>query len=198
MTDLRQLEADLAQLREDVDYLTLLLEPRLTDPGIAAAGDPGLFPATPALGAPAPSPSAVSAHVWHALTATEAARAWTSLTGWVDWLLDRYHLEETVPECWYRHDPMIDELDALRAAWTAAYLDPNARPDEPGHWLDRLDRTLIRLRGWDRYGCTAGTHHDEVHPAPSEQARHDRERHLFADLDARARARREAATPTDA
>jgi hypothetical protein len=191
VTDLHQLETDLAQLREDVDYLTTLIEPGLTEPAVASASATSPLDATPV------ALSRVGAHVWHTLTATEAARAWQSLTGWVDWLLDRFHLNDTLPDCWYRHGAMVDELDALRAAWTAAYLDPRARPDEPAHWLELFDRALTRLRAWDRYGCTAGTHHDDTHPSPNDTTRRQREEHLFADLDARARARRASASTTD-
>jgi hypothetical protein len=194
VTDVRQLEADLAQLREDLDYLTALLEPGLADP--CATSTPSPFPASATPGASPPSRS--GAHVWHTLTATEAARAWQALTGWVDWLIDRYHLDDTLPDCWYRHAAMVDELDALRAAWTAAYLDPHARPQDAGYWLELFDRTLTRVRAWDRYGCTAGTHHDDTHPSPDESSRQQREEHLFADLDMRARARREAASTINA
>lgn len=197
MTDLHQLETDLAQLREDVDYLIALLEPGLNDPDTGGGLTPSLFPVTASTGAQ-PTPPRSGAHVWHTLTATEAARAWQTLTSWVDWLNDRYHLDDTLPDCWYRHDAMLDELDALRAAWTAAYLDPQARPHDPAAWLELLDRTLARIRAWDRYGCTAGTHHDDTHPNPDDTARHQREEHLFADLDARARARRESASNTNA
>jgi hypothetical protein len=178
VTDLHQLTADLAELREDVGYLLILLEPHLADPGKPA----GAIPAVAA----APRPGA--AHVWAALTPGEAARAWDTLTGWVDWLIDRYRLDDTVPDCWYRHDAMVDEFDALRAAWTAAYLDPAAPRAEAAHWLDRLYRTVERIRDWDRYGCAAGTHHDDT-AAPNALARcrKERDEFVFADTNARRR-----------
>jgi hypothetical protein len=179
MTDLRQLADDLDQLREDVDYLTTLLEPDLDD----ATGTP---PTRTVAGPGAPKAGSSKAYVWHTLTTGEAGGAWDTLTGWVDWLIDRYVLEDTIPACWYRHGAMTDELDALRAAWTAAYLDPNPRPIDAAFWHDLLDRTLTRLRTWDRYGCSAGTHHDDTSTsnAASRQARDD---HLHADIAARAR-----------
>jgi hypothetical protein len=184
MTDLPKVKADLAQLREDVDYLLLLLEPSLTGPGGASEPAPA---ATTASAAPRPA----SAHVWRTLTPTEAARAWESLTGWVDWLINRYQLDDTLPSCWYRHEPMVDELDALRAAWTAAYLDAAARPTEPAYWLDMLHRSLERLRDWDRYGCAAGTHHDDSsQPSQLRDGQQEREEFIFADINARALARR--------
>jgi hypothetical protein len=181
MTDLRKITADLNQLREDVDYLTALAEPDLTA-GTPSGTTTGSWPA-------APSAPGVAAHIWHNLTPTEAARAWQTLTGWVDWLTLRYALDDTIPSCWYRHGPIVDELDALRAAWTSAYPDPNAHPTAAIAWLEILNRTLARVREWDRYGCTSGTHHDDP-PATSDNHETDgREQWLFADINARAAAR---------
>jgi hypothetical protein len=179
MTELRQVAADLAQLREDLDYLLLLLEPSL-----AGAAASTVNPAA------STAPTSGVAHVWRTLTPTEAAHAWDSLTGWVDWLVDRYSLDDTLPGCWYRHGPMVDELDALRASWVAAYLEPAARPTDSAYWLDLLHRTLDRIVDWDRYGCAAGTHHDDS--SPSSDPRHDRQVRddfVFADVNARAAAR---------
>lgn len=180
MTDLRQLAHDLDQLREEVDYLIALLEPDLADIAGARPGSSVASGGTPPL-------RSNRAHVWNTLTPREAARAWDTLTEWVDWLLDRYALDDTIPACWYQHGPMTDELDALRAAWNAAYLDPGARPLDAAYWHDLLDRTLSRLRDWDRYGCSSGTHHDDA-PTPSDPAgRQTRTDHLYADIDSRAR-----------
>jgi hypothetical protein len=192
MTDLRQLVADVAELREDVDYLLVLLEHNLAGPTLPEGAAPPTSAAT--TGRPRPG----AAHIWHNLTAGEAARAWETLIGWVDWLLDHYQLDDTIPECWYRHAPMVDELDALRAGWTAAYLDPAAQPTEPGHWLDRLQRTLERFRAWDRYGCAAGTHHEET-GARAISVDHDRQReeYIFADINRRHRRITMQSEPTE-
>jgi hypothetical protein len=185
MTDLRQVAADLAQLREDVDYLLLLLEPSLAGP----AGPAGAA-ASPAYPAASTAPKSGVAHVWRTLTPTEAAHAWDTLTGWVDWLVNRYSLDDTLPACWYRHGPMVDELDALRASWVAAYLDPAARPTDSAYWLDLLHRTLDRIGDWDRYGCAAGTHHDDSSSSDPGHYRQIRDDFVFADVNARAAARR--------
>jgi hypothetical protein len=188
MTDLRQLTNNLDQLREEVDYLIALVEPDL-DPATGAL----LGSTVPAPGAP--SGRAGRANAWYTLTPGETGHAWGALTEWVDWLLDRYCLDDTIPACWYRHGAMTDELDALRAAWVAAYLDPHARSIDAAFWHDLLDRALARLRNWDRYGCSSGTHHDDT-PTPADpaaiQARTD---HLHRDIDARARRLR--SVPTD-
>lgn len=190
MTDPEQLANDLEQLQEDVDYLTALLEPALavTETGDGAAIPP--FPTTTPSGAPTPA-RPTTAHIWNLLTAPEAAAAWTLLTSWVDWLNDRYQLDETLPACWYRHGALIEELDALHAAWHGAYHDPNARPTDPAYWHELLARALSRIHDWDRFGCAAGTHHDEAAAtASSDGYREDRDRHVQTDIQARAASHR--------
>lgn len=197
MTDLRHLADQLAHLREDVDYLTVLVEPNLTGAPSPAPPSPARSPGPLAAG-PAGDPRLHGAHLWHTLTAEQAAVAWTTLTEWVDWLIDRYSLDEAVPECWYRHGAIVDELDALRAAWAAAYLDARARPTDAAYWLDLFERTLSRLPTWDRYGCAAGTHRDDVTTTAADPASCvEREIFLRDDIDGRARAYRLQAVPTD-
>jgi hypothetical protein len=182
MTDLQDLPEPDA-LRDDVDYLLAMLEPELTEgrgariaastPTSTTAG-PGGFAST-------------RAYVWHRLSRSEAGKAWDELTTWVDWFVDRYQLDDTLPACWYRHGAIVDELDALRAAWNSAYYAANARPSDPVEWLKNLAQTVTRIRAWDRYGCAAGTHHDDL-PAMSDQhAREVRGAHLAEDVHGRSR-----------
>ncbi|HWA66464.1 MAG TPA: hypothetical protein VG899_08865 [Mycobacteriales bacterium] len=187
MTDLERLAADLAELREDVDYLASIVEPGLV------AAPPNSAPAPPPLpsvegGVEAQASRAGIAHVWHTLAPDEADLASAALAKWVDWLSARYTLDDTIPTCWYRHGAMVDELDALRAAWTAAYLDPHARPIDATYWLESLDRAVMRLHIWDRYGCTAGTHQDDTTGA-TRSASGSRASHLNTDIDTRLPAR---------
>jgi hypothetical protein len=174
MTNLRQLERDIELLGEDIADLNILTEPLL----LAGSDTVGTAPT-------ATRTRSGAAHVWHSLTRREAADAWTALTTFVDWLVDRYHLEDTLPSCWYRHGAIVDELDALRATWSAAYLNPNGLPTDAAAWLELLARTLTRIRDWDRYGCAAGTHHDDTPLPLNEQAREDRDAFLYADSQAR-------------
>lgn len=170
MTDLEHLARNLEHLQEDVDYLTALLEPDLTSAG------PLTF--TPAPSGTQTHARAIVAHVWHQLTPTQAADAWTSLTNWVDWLTDRYQLENTIPACWYRHGALIEELDALHAAWQGAYHDPQARPTDPANWHELLARGLSRIHEWDHYGCASGNHHEEPAPHPDARSHATRDAHL--------------------
>jgi hypothetical protein len=102
---------------------------------------------------------------WAALSSDEAAEHWVLLVDWTDWLLDRYQLEEWLPGCWYAHGPLLEEVSALRTPWIGAYLDPQARLDEPARWHELLDRTLDRIGTWDRAGCRDGSHRPDQ-PAP--------------------------------
>jgi hypothetical protein len=194
MSDLRQLIKDVEQLREDVDYLTALLEPSTGgQPGIASVVAPTAIVSAQQQAFAAIGPA--NAFVWQNLKPTEAAKAWTSLMSWVDWLVDRYQLDNYLPDCWYRHGSIIAELDALRASWNGAYLDAAARPADPAYWHELLNRTMTRIHEWDRYGCAAGTHHDDVKAAPDSAARARREEFVFADIDSRATRRHHKTTP---
>ncbi|HVV77957.1 MAG TPA: hypothetical protein VHC43_18220 [Mycobacteriales bacterium] len=194
MNDLDQFLEDLAQLREDVDYLTSIVDPGPALPPSSGA-DASVASRADAPGPPTDSRAGI-AHVWHSLTAHEADRAWSALTEWVDWLTSRFTLDDAVPMCWYRHGAMVDELDALRAAWAAAYLDPHARPVDASYWLESLDRALMRLRVWDRYGCTAGTHHEDSSTCEGRTGG-ERESYLRGDIDGRALPRPLYAVPPE-
>jgi hypothetical protein len=100
---------------------------------------------------------------WLFLDADRATEAWAGLTGWVDWLLERYRLTETVPGCWYTHPPILEELSALHAAWLGAYHDANADSSVGVIWHDALERVTQRISELDLSGCaTSGTHRPEV------------------------------------
>lgn len=121
---------------------------------------------------------------WTALDSSHAAKRWGQLLDWVDWLREHYQLRETLPACWYDHPPMLEELSALRSSWFGAYLDPQAHAADGSAWHDLLDRTLQRLREWDRTSCADGTHRPEV-PTPDDTDHSHRERTVHADLAAR-------------
>jgi len=122
---------------------------------------------------------------WDSLDRADARDEWDRLVGFVDWLIDRYGVAETVPGCWYRHPAILEELSALHAAWLGAYLDPHAPADSGVAWHDSLERVLQRLREWDRTGCAGGTHRDHV-PLPAAAGQlADRAGFIDADVTAR-------------
>ena len=157
----------LRQLREDVDLLLLTR----TGSNQRAAG---------------PDTS------WQAMPADRAAGAWTALIEWVDELVDRYALDETIPACWYAHGAMVEELHALHAAWLAAYTGRTTQSPDRAIWHELLARTLTRIREWDRHGCTGGTHRPDEPIGPTEAQRTTRAKFVHADL--QARSRRDGAT----
>lgn len=121
---------------------------------------------------------------WAALDTQQAAEKWGLLTDFTDWLRDRYQLHERIPACWYAHGPLVEEISALRTAWVGAYLDPHARLDQPADWHQLLERTLDRIRDWDRSGCADGSHRPDQ-PLHEDTDHSHRERTIHADLAAR-------------
>ena len=121
---------------------------------------------------------------WGSLDRDQAREEWDRITEFADWLVERYGIAETVPACWYRHPPLLEELSALHAAWLGAYVDPDAVADAGVAWHDNLEKVLQRVREWDRTGCAGGTHRDDIPLRVGEQDM-DRRRHIDADVDAR-------------
>lgn len=109
-----------------------------------------------------PAEAALPEWSWVGLDPAERAARLRELHHWVTWLVDTYEVPTgQLPDCWYRHGSMTADLTALRAGWTAAYLDPEAEPDRPSRWHDTLERTLRRIRDWDRHGCGRSGSHTE-------------------------------------
>lgn len=167
-----ELAGQLADLRDRVEQLAELLGPLTAE--LAGTGPSSDGDRPPLGGGPV--------WCWSSLTGEEAALAWATLIGWVDWLTTRYGLGEVLPACWYRHGAVVEELTALRSAWNAAYADPRARPSEPALWHDLLARALARVRDWDRQGCAAGTHRDDEPLPLGPEVLADRAAHVRDDL----------------
>jgi hypothetical protein len=165
------LAGQLADLRAQVEQLAAVMAPLAAE----------LAGTTP-IGGDRAASGGGPAWCWSTLTGEEAALAWATLIGWVDWLTTRYGLSEVVPGCWYRHGVLVEELTALRAAWNAAYTDPRARPSEPALWHDLLARALSRIRDWDRQGCAGGIHRDDVQLPVEPEVLADRAAHVRDDL----------------
>ncbi|NNH73832.1 hypothetical protein HLB23_28935 [Nocardia uniformis] len=107
---------------------------------------------------------------WRDLDQHDAALLWTELIEWAQWLRRRYQLGSRVPACWYRHEPVVEELTALMAAHTAAYwCDPDTvdlpREDMTAWHTQWLWPTIERLtRISDFSGCRP--HHCRYHAHP--------------------------------
>jgi hypothetical protein len=99
---------------------------------------------------------------WQALDAVGAAHTWTAIAVFVAWLVARYDLGDVVPRCWWTHGALVEELTALWAAWSAAYVDPDASADAPILWHERFAASRARLAEWDRLGCAQRGHREST------------------------------------
>ena len=102
---------------------------------------------------------------WRTLEDPEAiAEAWRELRDWVEWFSTRYDIPSSlIPDCWWRHGALVEELSALHSAHKASF-DPSDTGYGPASWHERL--TLARARFSTAYksGCTNG----HVDPRPRE------------------------------
>ena len=155
------LEDEIDRLREDVDFLLLTQEGRSTRSPILDTS-------------------------WQAMSSARAREAWHDLILWVDDLLERYALDETIPTCWYAHGAMVEEIHALHQAWLGAYTG-RPEPADRAVWHDLLDRVLHRLRYWNRHGCTPGAHRADQPADPTDAQLTERAAHVHQDLRRRER-----------
>ncbi len=81
-----------------------------------------------------------------------------SLEPWVSWLIGEYELGETIPACWARHSPIRAELAALHGAHVGAVDDLQSRQSDLLAWHEGLQRSLSRIREWDRDKCRTRGH----------------------------------------
>ncbi|WP_037144026.1 DUF4913 domain-containing protein [Rhodococcoides fascians] len=125
-----------------------------------------------------------SRFTWRYLDAEQARALWTELIDWTTWLRERYELGTKIPPCWYRHDPVVEELSALMAAWTDAYYRGDEYRDDLTAWHTQWFRPLMaRIRDISDFdSCT----HDRCahRPLPSATLA-GKEEFVAADLDAR-------------
>jgi hypothetical protein len=69
------------------------------------------------------------------------------LPAWVDWLIERFRLEDKIPTHWDTIPGVGTELAALRAAWVVAH-DKAGNPRrgfDAVQWHDALDRAIHRI-----------------------------------------------------
>jgi hypothetical protein len=107
---------------------------------------------------------------WHMLTSEQAEKRWKELRAWVDWLVVRDNIgTKEIPDCWYLHGGVVDELEALRWAWLASN-KPDSKMIDPIWWREGLHRARARWPSFNPNGCT--TSHTEIRPrgASSKQA----------------------------
>lgn len=99
---------------------------------------------------------------WRELRDEESRAAWADLREWVEWFTSRYQISATViPDCWWRHGVLVEELSALRTAHCALF-----SPDDTGlgpiGWHERLPPARERLKvASSSLGCSTGGHSDK-------------------------------------
>lgn len=99
---------------------------------------------------------------WHMLTAEQAEKRWIDLRGWVEFLVVRNNIgSKEVPDCWYLHGGLVDELEALRWAWLECNR-AESKMTEPIWWREALHRARTRWASFNPNGCT--TTHSETRP----------------------------------
>lgn len=109
---------------------------------------------------PAASKSGVVS--WRTLPDEDAKAVWERLREWVEWFTIRYRISESlVPNCWYRHGNLVEELFALHISHKVAY-DPADTGFGPIGWHERLSLAIPRLRNAYTGECSRG--HDPHRP----------------------------------
>lgn len=82
---------------------------------------------------------------WPSLPAPVAEDAWAQLREWVEDLVDRFALDtRTVPPCWFRHNGLVEVLNALRVHEQACFA-PTAPQSAAMDWLRALREAEYRL-----------------------------------------------------
>lgn len=98
-------------------------------------------------GRPDPGPSSYASRTvdWRTLTDERAPVEWGALRAWVEWFTVRFDVPaNVVPDCWWRHGEIVEELAALRSAHLLLF-DPSDRGTGPSTWLQYLSTALPRL-----------------------------------------------------
>jgi hypothetical protein len=91
---------------------------------------------------------------WPGLTPDEAQGAWVDLLHWVEQLRLRYPNMTRLPECWWRHNDLVEVLSALRDYERASF-DTGARLAAAVEWQRALRDMEIRMEIWiRRFSCS--------------------------------------------
>jgi hypothetical protein len=93
---------------------------------------------------------------WRTLPDYKAPAAWAALRAWVEWFTVRYDIPvSTVPDCWFKHPALVEELSALHAAHTASF-DHRDTGLGPIGFHERLSLAVPRLTKAYAGGCARG------------------------------------------
>ncbi|NYE18018.1 hypothetical protein [Microbacterium immunditiarum] len=99
----------------------------------------------------------IGAHAvdWRRLGDENAAAEWRMLRDWVEWFTVRYNIAvSVVPDCWWRHGALVEELSALHIAHLASFDSSDGGYGAIG-WHEHLSLALPRLTRAGA-GCASG------------------------------------------
>jgi len=110
---------------------------------------------------------------WRTLAEEDEAEVWAKLRAFVEWLSVRYDIPHSIiPNCWYQHPALVEELSALHTAHTASF-DISDAGLGPISWHERFAAALPRISKAYGGGCSRG--HDGLQPrAFDDPIEHDR------------------------
>lgn len=125
MTDSR---GEVPEPSETAGLLAQLFAPGAEDFGaLAAAAEPPLH--------------------WPSMPAEDVDAAWPELYGWVAALQQRFPEMVRLPACWYRHNGLVEALEALRDHERSSYA-ATAPPTAAVAWHIAFRDIEARLRTW--------------------------------------------------
>ena len=99
---------------------------------------------------------------WPNVTPAEAEEEWNNLRRWVDQLCRRYPSIVRLPECWWRHNDLVEVLAALRDFELASF-HPTSPATAAVEWQRALRDMEVRLEIWiKRLPCSVpGRGHEQ-------------------------------------
>lgn len=106
---------------------------------------------------------------WRTLDDPEQiAERWAELRDWVEWFVVRYEIPNSlIPDCWWRHGALVEELSALSTAHAASF-DPSDTGYGPVSWHERLTLARARFSSAYKSGCVNGHVDPRVREMPQE------------------------------
>lgn len=108
-------------------------------------------------------PAAIAPINWWRLDPEERTETLTTLAVFVPELVRRYALSDQIlPPCWYRHEPLVQELLALYQYRNQNQFLPTAPPVAPKEFHFELQQVIARLRSWvAQTGCNIAEHNED-------------------------------------
>lgn len=98
---------------------------------------------------------------WRSMDDIQARDEWIALRKWVEWFAIRYDVPvSAVPNCWWQHAQLVEELSALHCSHRAAF-DPADTGNGPIMWHERLSLAMPRLT---RAGAGCSSEHHSLRP----------------------------------